>query len=99
MVKLPDKEDELALGSGAHHFECTTEMNLEYSRYSMDSTLGELFDNPVAMGILNQYAPDITDNPMIQFALGSSISQLLSHMPEGGAQLFEMAIEAANKTE
>ena len=99
VVKMPDKEDEITLGSGEHHFEHFTEMNLEYSRYSMDSTLGELLDNPVALGILKQHAPDIADNPMIQFALGTSISQLISRMPEGGAQLFEMAIEAANKAE
>jgi alpha-L-rhamnosidase len=99
VVKLPDKEEELTLGSGVHHFEYPTEMKLEYNRYSMDSTLGELFDNPVAIGILKQYAPDIADNPMVKFALGTSISQLIPRMPEGGAQLFEMAIAAANKCE
>ena len=97
-VCLPGKE-EFLVASGSYHYEYQTELELEYERYSMESTLGEILDNPVAMEILSQHAPGIADNPMIQFALEQSISQLTALMPEGSVQLFAMVIKACNDAE
>jgi len=99
VVNLPGKDETLTLGSGSCHYEYPTELVLEMDRYSMESTLGEIFDNPAAMEILKQHAPDITDNPMIQFALNQTIAQLTGMMPPGGAELFKMVIEKCNEFE
>jgi alpha-L-rhamnosidase len=99
MVRLPGKEKEFTLGSGSYHYEYLTEFVLEKERYSMESTLGEILDNPLAMAILKQYAPDIADNPMIQFARNMSISELLGRMPPSGSELFKMVIEKCNESE
>ncbi|GHV81845.1 alpha-L-rhamnosidase [Spirochaetia bacterium] len=99
LVNLPGKDEEITLGSGSYHYEYPTDLVLELDRYSMESTLGEIFDNPVAMGILKQYAPEIADNPMIRLALGQTIAQLVPQMPQGGAQLFEMVIQQCNEAE
>ena len=98
IIALPGKE-EVHVGSGNYHYEYETDLKLAYERYSMESTLRELFENPISLGILKQYSPEITDNPMIEFALGQSIAQLLPMMPEGGAALFDMAIQAANNAD
>jgi alpha-L-rhamnosidase len=99
IVCLPGKTETFTLGSGSYHYEYPTELSLEMDRYSMESSLGELLDNPVAMTILRQYAPDIADNPMIQFARAMSISQLIPQMPQGGAELFNMVIAQCNEAE
>jgi alpha-L-rhamnosidase len=99
VVRLPGKEEEFTLGSGSYHYEYPTELVLEKDRYSMESTLGEILDNPIAIAILRQYAPDITDNPMIKIALGQTIAQITPVMPPGGADLFKMVIEKCNEAE
>jgi len=99
VVNLPCKDETLTLGSGSYHYEYPAELVLVIDRYSMESTLGEIFDNPVAMEILKQHAPDITDNPMIKFALNQTITQLTGMMPPGGAELFKMVIEKCNEFE
>jgi alpha-L-rhamnosidase len=98
-VRLPGKTETFTLGSGSYHYEYPTDISLEMDRYSMESSLGELLDNPLAMTILKQYAPDIADNPMIRFARALSISQLIPQMPQGGAELFNMVITRCNEAE
>jgi alpha-L-rhamnosidase len=99
VIRLPGKDEEFTLGSGSYHYEYPTELVLEVDRYSMESTLGEIFENPLALEILKSYAPDITGNPMIKFALPQTIAQLTSMMPPGGAELFKMVIEKCNQAE
>lgn len=97
LVILPGRDESFTLGSGSYHYEYPTDFVLEIDRYSMESTLGEILDNPVAMEILKQYAPDVADNPMIKLALGQTIAQLTAMMPPGGAELFKMVIEKCNE--
>lgn len=99
VINIPGRDETLALGSGSYHYEYPTELVLEIDRYSMESTLGEIFDNPVAMEILNQHVPDIANNPMIKFALSQTINQLTGMMPPGGAELFKIVIEECNEVE
>ncbi len=99
IVHLPDQQETIILGSGCYHYEYDTNLVLEAARYSMESTLGEMLDNPLAVSLLNQFMPGVTDNPMIQFALQQSIAQLTAMMPEGGAQLFEEVIRQCNAAE
>ena len=99
VIELPEKDSAVTVGSGSYHFKYDVSMNLEYERYSMESTLCEILENPIALDFLKTHVPDIIDNPMIEFALGQSIAQLLPMMPEGGAALFETAIKVANEVE
>jgi len=95
VIEMPGQE-KMSVGSGVYNFEYATALDLSILRYSTESTLGEILDNPAALSVLKQFAPDILDNPMIKFALAQSISQLVPMMPDGGSQLFEAAIAAAN---
>lgn len=48
---------------------------------SLDSTLGELIDNPQAKAILDKHIPGASNNPMIGMARGMSLNLILS-MPQ-----------------
>jgi alpha-L-rhamnosidase len=96
-VVLPDKESAFTLGSGSYHYEYATDLVLEKGRYSMDSTFGELLQNPLTVPILEQYMPGAADNPMISMAHGMTISSMVPMMPEGGEALFKGLIEQLNK--
>lgn len=98
-VTLPDRQDTFTLGSGQYHYAYETEMMLEKERYSRDSTMGELMENPATVGILEGMMPGMTDNPMIKMAYGMTVSSMMAMMPEGGAAMFDALIETLNRLE
>lgn len=53
--------------------------------FTLDTTLGELLDNPQAKAVLDQYIPGVSTNPMVAMARGMSLNSLLA-MPQA-AQL------------
>jgi len=50
-------------------------------QFTMDSKLGTLLDDPQAKKVLDQYAPGLSDNPMIAMAKGMTLTMLLA-MPQ-----------------
>jgi hypothetical protein len=52
---------------------------------TLDSTLGELLDDPQAVKVLDQYVPGASTHPMIGMAKGMSLRMIVS-MPQA-AQL------------
>jgi hypothetical protein len=46
--------------------------------FTLDSTLGDLLDNPQAKAMLDKFLPGVSDNPMIGMARGMSLNMLLS---------------------
>lgn len=97
VLYLPEKEEVIELGSGRYHFEYETGTKLELDRFSMDSTLKEILDEPLAVQLFNQYAPELLNHPMIEFAYQLSISEMLANAPEETGSLFKMVIDALNK--
>jgi hypothetical protein len=53
--------------------------------YTLDTTLGELIDNPQAKAVLDQYVPGASTHPMVAMARGMSLNMILA-MPQA-AQL------------
>ena len=49
--------------------------------FTLDTTLGTLLDDPRAKGVLEQYLPGISTNPMVAMGKGMSLNMLLS-MPQ-----------------
>lgn len=96
-VILPEKEEALQLGSGSWHYEYETDTKLELDRFTMDTTLGALVQEPLAVEMFNQYMPGMLDGPMIKFAYGMTISELTATMPPEGAGLFKMVLDALNR--
>ena len=48
--------------------------------------------------MFNSYAPGMLDNPLIKFAFGMSLSEMLGQAPEAKS-LYEAVINALNKQE
>jgi alpha-L-rhamnosidase len=97
IIYLPEKNNPIEVGSGAYHYEYETETSLEIDRFSFDSTLKEIIDEPLAVQLFNQYAPGMLDNPMLQFAYNMTISEMSANMPEEGKGLFKVVIDALNR--
>jgi hypothetical protein len=53
--------------------------------YTLNSTLGEILDNPKAKAVLDQQLPGVSTHPMVAMARGMSINMIVS-MPQA-AQL------------
>ena len=53
--------------------------------FTLDTTVGEILDNPQAKAVLDQYLPGASSNPMIAMVRGMSLNMLLA-MPQA-AQL------------
>ncbi len=98
-VTLPDKEDTFVVGSGEYHYEYPTDRKLEYERYSMDNTFGELLQNPMALEILEQHMPGAAEDPKSKMAYSMTIASVVPMMPEGSAALFKGLIERLNQAE
>lgn len=64
-IHLPEKEEVLTVGSGVYEYEYETVTNLAYERFSMDSTMGEILAQPLAVEMFNQMVPGMADNPML----------------------------------
>jgi hypothetical protein len=48
---------------------------------TMDTTIGEILDNPKAKAVLDKHFPGASSNPMIGMARGMSLNTILS-MPQ-----------------
>lgn len=97
VIYLPEKDESIEVGSGVYHYEYETETVLERDRFSMESTLKQVLDEPLAVQIFNKYAPDMINGPMIKFAYQMTISELLAVAPPEAGGLFKMVIDTLNK--
>jgi hypothetical protein len=49
--------------------------------FTLNTTLGEIMDNPQAKSIMEKYVPGISNNPLVAMAKGMSLNMILS-MPQ-----------------
>lgn len=96
VLRLPEKEKELYVGSGTYHYEYETQTCLEKDRYTMDSTFGELVAEELGRTLLEQAEPGMLDNPLIQYAFGMTISELVAMAPDS-QPLYQAVMDALNK--
>lgn len=54
-------------------------------KVTLDTTLGQILDDPQAKAVLDQYMPGVSANPMVAMAKGMTLNMILS-MPQA-AQL------------
>ena len=98
VIVLPEKEEVHEVGSGVYDYEYATETCLAVERFSMDSTLGEIVAEPLAVELFNQMAPGMLEGPMIQFAYGMTLAELLGAAPQA-KPLYEAVVNALNQKE
>lgn len=98
VIVLPEKEEEHEVGSGVYDYEYDTETSLVVERFSMDSTLGEIVAEPLAVEMFNQMAPGMLEGPMIEFAYGMTLAELLGAAPQA-KPMYEAVVNALNQKE
>ena len=98
VIVLPEKEEVHEVGSGVYDYEYDTETSLAVERFSMDSTLGEIVAEPLAVEMFNQMVPGMLEGPMIQFAYGMTLAELLGAAPQA-KPMYEAVLNALNKKE
>ncbi|WP_315792574.1 family 78 glycoside hydrolase catalytic domain [Paenibacillus sp. BIC5C1] len=96
IIVLPEKAEHVEVGSGSYIFEYATQTSLERERYTMDSTLKEIVEEPAAVQMLNEHAPGMLDHPMIQYAYDLSLSEMLANAPAEMEQLFRTVCHTLN---
>ena len=96
VIVLPEKEEVHEVGSGVYDYEYDTETSLAVERFSMDSTLGEIVAEPLAVEMFNQMAPGMLEGPMIQFAYGMTLAELLGAAPQA-KPMYEAVVNALNQ--
>ncbi len=98
VIYLPEREETIEVGSGVYDYEYETRTSLALERFTMESTLGEILAQPLAVEMFEQMAPGMLDNPMIQFAHQMTLAELLGAAPEA-KPLYEAVINALNVKE
>lgn len=97
-IHLPEKEEVLTVGSGVYEYEYETVTNLAYERFSMDSTMGEILAQPLAVEMFNQMVPGMADNPMLAMAHQMTLAELIGAAPEA-RPLYETVVKALNEND
>lgn len=98
VLELPEREDEVELGSGNYHYEYATQTHLEAVKYSMKSTFGEIMETEIGKKFLEKYMPGMADSPMIGFMKNKTLNDLLKMAPQQ-KQLWEMILKELNTME
>ena len=98
VIHLPEKGEEISVGSGIYEYQYETKTDLSYERFSMDSTFGEIAAEPLALEMFEQSVPGMMDGPMIQFAYSMTLSELTAVAPEA-KPLYQAVIHALNEQE
>ena len=97
LLTLPEKDETVMLGSGSYHYKYATETRLEQDRYTLERPLYVMLEHPAARPLLEQYMPQMLDNPMLEYVMNEPISALLSYAP-GAKPLYEMILKAMNES-
>lgn len=102
IICLPERE-EVTVGSGNYHFEYETGLSFEKERYSMDSTLNSLVEQPVAAKMFMDEMPELAQSGFIRSFAGTlsivEIEKTLprSMVPERALDLFKRMIQELNR--
>lgn len=93
---LPEKEGVIRLEAGSYEYSYETETSTEPSRYTMDSTIGELAANPLFIEAVDQMMPGAGKNLTMDFLQNKTLGEMAGMMPGGASKAFEMILKKMN---
>lgn len=96
VLYLPEKEGALTVGSGVYCYEYETKTSLKELKYSLDSTLGEIMEEPLGLKMMEQMVPELLANPMIEYAKQMTLAEGISSAPEI-RPVYEAVLHALNE--
>lgn len=93
---LPEREEPVTLGSGQYVYCYSTDTCLEPRRYSLDTTIGELRQNPLGVQLLEQAMPGAGQMLKMEFLQRKTLQELVSMSPPGAQALYEEILSRLN---
>lgn len=97
VVYLPEQAQPLHLGSGTYRYCYPTGTCLEPQRYNMDTTIGEIRQNPLAVKLLEQAIPGSAGALSMAFLQSKSIRELLAMSPPGTEEIYLAILKRLNE--
>lgn len=83
------------VGSGTYVYEYDTNTSLKELKFTLDSTLGEILDEPIGMKMMEEMLPELVHNPMIEYARRMTLAEGISSAPEVKA-VYEAVLKELN---
>ena len=76
-------------------YEYDTNTSLKELKFTLDSTLGEILDEPLGMKMMEEMLPELVHNPMIEYARRMTLAEGISSAPEVKA-VYEAVLKELN---
>lgn len=76
-------------------YEYDTNTSLKELKFTLDSTLGEILDEPLGMKMMEEMLPELVYNPMIEYARQMTLAEGISSAPEVKA-VYEAVLKELN---
>lgn len=83
VLELPERDDEIELGSGSYHFAYETETDLRAGKITMNSTLGQVLALPGGEEAFEEVTGRPLDPSMRNYLQEKTLSELAAMMPGG----------------
>ena len=95
-LQLPEKDGILTLAPGSYEYAYATATCTEPQRYTMDSTIAELAENPMFVESVDKIMPGTGKNLTMEFLQQKTLGELAAMMPEGAGAAFEQILKLLN---
>lgn len=96
ILHLPEKESPVTLGSGKYVYRYPTSTCLEKQKYSMDTTIGELIQNPLAVKCMAEALPGTGQMLGMAFLQSKTLGDLAAMSPPGTEALLSSLLTWLN---
>lgn len=95
VLVLPERDEEITLGSGSYRYEYSTSTCLKAGAFSKSSTFADILANERTSEVLYAVMPDMRNNPMINFLKGKTIGEMEA-MSAGSAPVLTELLRQLN---
>ena len=95
ILELPERDDEIELGSGTYFFSYVTTTNLSRRKITMDSTLGDVLDEEGGEDIYMEFTGSALSDSIKNYLRPKTLRQLAAMMP-GGEEVLSKLVDRMN---
>ena len=95
-LQLPEKDGLLELTPGTYDYAYATDTVTAPQRYTMESTIAELAENPVFVSGVDAVMPGTSKNLSMEFLRTKTLSELITMMPGGAEAAFRKLLVEMN---
>ncbi len=96
---LPEQENPISLGSGSYHYSYATATRLEPQKYTMDTTIKVLVDNPIFVQEVEKLMPGAAQSMHMEFLQSKTLGEMIAMMPAGASQAFQSILNKLNEVD